>query len=86
MKFTFEVPDDVNMDPRKVRAMLSRGYIAFQKERLDDVAFRELRPLGSDTTPAVEAQVLQVTIECAERAEREEKAWRGILSTFEMVP
>lgn len=86
MKFTFEVPDDVNMDPRKVRAMLSRGYIAFQKERLDDVAFKELRPLGGESTESVEAQIAEIVGEGASRAEREEKAWRGILSTFEMVP
>lgn len=86
MKSTFEVPDDTKMDPRKVRAMLSRGYIAFQKERLDDVAFKELRPLGGESTESVEAQIAEIVGDGAARAEREEKAWRGILSTFEMVP
>lgn len=86
MKFTFEIPDGTKMDPAKVRAMLSRGYLAFQHERLKDQAYIALRPLGAETPPTVEAEIHKITMECAERAEREEKAWREILMTLEMVP
>ena len=79
MKFMFEIEIE---DARKVRAMLMRGFYAFQAEKLKEAQYLALRALGPQPT-GDDFEMFQIDAEVNKRLAAEEKAWKEMLLTFE---